>query len=105
MVADGAKWLQILELGPEPSPTLQVIDQYLDYLIRFILDLISKTVPVYKPSQKQQPWWLLAILEAINLKRRAWCSWLQNQTQEAWEAYSQALDKKRRNIARAKQAY
>ena len=73
IVVDGAKWLQILELGPGPSPTLQVIDQYSDYLIRFILALISKTVPVYNPSQKQQPWWLLAILEAINLKRRARC--------------------------------
>jgi hypothetical protein len=45
-VEDGAKWLQVLT--GEEQATSQGIDQYVDYLVGFVQDLIRKTVPTRK---------------------------------------------------------
>ena len=45
-VEDGAKWLQVLT--SEERATSQGIDQYVDYLVGFVQDLIRRTVPTRK---------------------------------------------------------
>ena len=66
-IANSSKWLQVpIDLG-----TAQDIDDYTDYLIRFIQNLISTTVLQSKPLSYSQPWWTVAILKAIYQERQA----------------------------------
>src|SRR5437763_7503535 len=58
---DGAKWLQI----PANLFTPEEVDQYVDYLVQFIQDLMDQTVPYSKLSTRRKPWWSEAISDAI----------------------------------------
>jgi len=100
-VLDGAKWLRV----PELLANSQDIDSYIDYLVWFIQDLISKTVPHNKPSRQAQPWWTQEVSEAIAKERRARRHWTQTRTQDTWEELIEASRAKRQQIASAKQAY
>src|SRR5205814_169596 len=48
---DGAKWLQI----PANLSTPEEVDQYVDYLVQFIQDLMDQTVPYSKLSTRRKP--------------------------------------------------
>ena len=83
----------------------QDIDNYAGYLVGFIQQLISKTVPYRAVSERAQAWWSADVLGAVAAKRRAHRLWSRARTDEAWEEYVKAAVAKRQRIASAKQAH
>ena len=47
------------------------VDDYVDYLVQFIQNLIEQTVPTAKGSEQAKPWWSKAVADAIQTERRA----------------------------------
>jgi hypothetical protein len=41
------------------------VDDYVDYLVQFIQNLIKQTVPIAKGSERAKPWWSKAVVDAI----------------------------------------
>jgi hypothetical protein len=102
MALAGARWLQV------PSwdlTTAWEIDSYSDYLVGFIQELISQTVPYKTPSTHAQAWWTPEVSKAINTERRAHRQWSLNRTEHNWNDYVVASKAKRQQIASAKQAF
>jgi exonuclease III len=54
---------------PSHLRTTRDIDDYSLYVSQFTSDLISKTVPLHKPSDKAAPWWSDEIYYAVNSVR------------------------------------
>jgi hypothetical protein len=102
MVLAGAQWLQV------PSwelATAWEIDSYSDYLVGFIQELISQTVPYKTPSTHAQSWWTLEVSKAVTTERRTHRQWSLNRTEQNWDNYIAASKAKRQRIASAKQAF
>jgi hypothetical protein len=67
MALAGAQWLQV------PSwelATAWEINSYSDYLVGFIQELISQTVPYKTPSTHAQSWWTLEVSKAVTTERK-----------------------------------
>jgi hypothetical protein len=95
------------ELLQYPSSNLgpQGIDDYTDYLVQFIQDLIADTVPTIRPSDQARPWWDREVADAVHKERQAKRYWNRNRTEQKWNEFQAAKTGKRRAIAKAKQAY
>jgi hypothetical protein len=74
-------------------------------LVKFIQNLINKTVLYSKLSPQAQPWWILSISEAITQERRARRYWNRTKTEESWDIFLRATEEKCWYIASTKQAY
>jgi hypothetical protein len=97
-ITEGVQELRL----PLQLRTKTEVDQFADYLVSFTQDLINKSVPWHKPSDKEVPWWSIETEHAVFLerqRRRQWTSTGLVQDQEAWQ---EAGKSKRRTIARAK---
>jgi hypothetical protein len=91
-VAAGAQWLQI------PSHELanaQAIDQYTDYLVGFIQNLIKQTVPYKSPSTQVKPWWNTEVANLVAQEHRAYHQWSYKKTEDTWNTYILASKAKR----------
>jgi exonuclease III len=103
-VEDGAKWLQVLT--SEEQATSQGIDQYVDYLVGFVQDLIHKTVPTRKgASLHSKSWWTQEAEDLVQAEQRAHREWTRRHSSQAWEDLERASIAKRKGIASAKQAH
>jgi hypothetical protein len=102
MALAGARWLQVPNWE---LTTAWEIDSYSDYLVGFIQELISQTVPYKAPSTHAQAWWTPQVSEAITTERKARRQWSHNRTEHNWDDYVTALKAKRQRIASAKQAH
>ena len=81
-VEDGAKWLWTLT--EEEHAFSQGINQYVNYLVDFIQELIHKTVPIYKGSSPHsKSWWTQEVEELVQAERRAHWAWTHRYTDQA----------------------
>ena len=97
----GANWLQM----PSDILATSQIDDYVDYLVQFIQNLIEQTVPTAKGSEQAKPWWSVAVAEAIRTERRARRQFTAVNSEANWEWLTNATAAKRRLIASEKRAY
>jgi hypothetical protein len=92
-------------MAPSELRTISQVEQYTEYLIRTIQDLIDCTTPVFKPSSKAQPWWSWEVRQAVEKERAATQKYRHGGGPEAWRLRREASYEKKAIIRKAKQAY
>ena len=63
----GSQALRQLSAGPK---TAQEIEDYVEYLMGFINDLVATTVPWARPSSRANPWWTSGIQELVQREQK-----------------------------------
>ncbi len=64
----GAEHLWPLYYYTDPSPSY--IEEYTNYLLAFVQQLVNDTVPWARPSNRAAPWWTQELQELVHQARR-----------------------------------
>jgi hypothetical protein len=91
----GAQHLRRLCTGALPAD----INQYTDYLVKFIQDLAGHTVPWAKPSTRATPWWTPEIESLVRQERHERRIWTNTGDLQAQRRHQALGQEKKRAIA------
>jgi hypothetical protein len=95
------------KLHPLPAPQLatqEIVEDYTEYLVRFVQTLIDDTVPWACRSLRATAWWNPQINQAVHLERQQKRQWLRTRSEEDWTLLRTLNNSKKKLIQEAKRA-
>jgi len=82
--------------------SIEDIDAYASYVSQFTSDIINKTVPLHKPSDRAAPWWSDEIYQAVNSARQLRRQAERARTQASYDQLKTACRARDKLISNAK---